>query len=139
MQAHLRRIHGASANGEGDDPQWHREELGERVGPLHHVHRLGRAGVAAREAGQLSTAGLPVSPRRNRDRHGRGVQQPIGGGSDHDLTELSVGRGSQDQQVGIELGDHFDQTAGHRSVGVAVVAHIQPMRHRVQIATGFLG
>ena len=32
-----------------------------------------------------------------------------------------------------------DQTAGHRSVGVAVVAHIQPMWHRVQIATGFLG
>ena len=124
MQPDLRRVHGAPAHREGDHPQWHAQALGQRGGPPHHLHRLGRAGVAAGDPGQQATARAPVAARCDGHRNRARVQQTVRGGTHDHLSECAGGRGAQYQDVGSRFGDHLHQPAGHRTVRVAVEADL---------------
>ena len=128
MQTDLRRIHGASPHGEGDDAQPDPNRSAIAATRRTTVRPLGVPGnpqvmrSAFRPAVRGSRAG-----RSSPDR--RGVQQPVGGGAEHDLPgQSAVGRGAEHQQFGVDFGDHLDQTAGDGLVGVAVIGDLDGLR-----------
>jgi hypothetical protein len=84
---------------EGDDaqgaahPGTHLRRRGEQV------TGAGDPGIGARQPGQHRTPGRAVPAGSDGDRHGGGMQERAGRGSDNDLSEPAVGRRSEDEQI----------------------------------------